>query len=520
MRKNCGQKLTRRRPKYSLGSDVATFIEAFLVHGPGDVFGQPFRLTREELRFLLWAYEVDSSGQRIVRRGVRGLPKGSRKTEFAAAVAVAEMAGPVVFSHWEDKEGRKGARGMRRHDPYVVAAASTYEQADLLFGAARSMIENGPLKEFFDLFDREIQLKNEPGVMVRVPAVAGANDGLRPTFCVFDETHEWTGNKQRVHLVLENGLAKRAGAWSLSITTAGNPKVESVALSQYQYGKRVEAEEFQDESFLFDWREPKVNLDALQDESVLRETVKHANPEQWKRVDDLVARFREIPLHEFCRYHLNLWVEPDEERWLPPGTWDDLASDRVVEPSKDVKIVLGFDGSYSGDSTALVAATVEEQPHLWLVGLWEHPGGNVPWQVDIDDVESAVFRMFEQYDVVEMSADPPFWSQQLQRWAELFGEDRVIAFNTFVRKRMAAACSAFYQAVTQQALTHDGASGMARHLDSAVLKETAQGAYITKESKQSPRKIDAAIACVISYNRAAWHHANPKRPANVGVFSL
>ena len=516
----CGPILTRRRPKYSLGSDVALFIETFVVRGPGDVAGEPFRLTKDEKRFLLWAYEVDSKGKRVVRRALRGLPKGSAKTEFAAAVAIAEMAGPVVFARWEEREDRKVARGQRRHDPYVVAAASTYEQADLLFGAARSMIENGPLKEFFDLFDREIQLKNEPGVMVRVPAVAGSNDGLRPTYLCADETHEWTGNKQRVHLVLENGLAKRSDSWSMSITTAGNPKVESVALTQYQYGKRIEAGEFEDDTFLFDWREPKVNLDELSDEKVLRQVVRQANPEPWKRIDDLVLRFREVPLHEFCRYHLNLWVEPDEERWLPPGVWEDLGSDRQVPASKDTKIVLGFDGSYSGDSTALVAATVEEVPHLWVVGLWEHPGGNVPWQVDIDDVERAVFQMFSDYEVVEMSADPPFWSQQLQRWAELFGDDKVIAFNTFVRKRMAAACSGFYQAVTQGALTHDGSPGLARHLDSAVLKETSQGAYITKESKSSPRKIDAAIAAIICYNRASWHHLNPKKAPSVGVFAL
>jgi phage terminase large subunit-like protein len=43
-----------------------------------------------------------------------------------------------------------------------------------------------------------------------------------------------------------------------------------------------------------------------------------------------------------------------------------------------------------------------------------------------------------------------------------------------------------------------------------VLKETAQGAYITKEDKSSPRKIDAAIAAVIAWNRARWHHENPK----------
>jgi phage terminase large subunit-like protein len=92
----------------------------------------------------------------------------------------------------------------------------------------------------------------------------------------------------------------------------------------------------------------------------------------------------------------------------------------------------------------------------------------------------------------------------------MFGEDRVIAFNTFVRKRMAAACSSFYQAATSAGLTHDGHTGLARHIDNAVLKETAQGAYITKEDKSSPRKIDASIASVIAWNRARWHYDNPK----------
>jgi phage terminase large subunit-like protein len=47
-------------------------------------------------------------------------------------------------------------------------------------------------------------------------------------------------------------------------------------------------------------------------------------------------------------------------------------------------------------------------------------------------------------------------------------------------------------------------------VDNAVLKETAQGAYITKEDKASPKKIDAAIGAVIAYNRARWHYDNPK----------
>lgn len=502
----------RGRPKHTLGFGVAAWISTYCVHGPGDISGQPVTLTDDEKRLLAWAYEVDGKGKRVVRRTLVGLPKGSRKTELAAWIALAECAGPVRFEAFDEK-GR--VVGRRQHDPYVVASASTYEQADLLFAAARMIVSEGPLKQYFDVFDKEIQLKGEPGVLVRVPAVAGANDGLRPTFVVADETHEWTGSKARVHLVLENGLAKRQDAWSLSITTAGNPKVRSVALQQYEYGRKVAEGTIVDPGFLMVWREPKVNVDELTDVRVRAKALAHANPEPWKRLDDLERRFHEVPLHEFCRYHLNMWVEPDAERWLPPGVWDGLAAGGM--PEDGTKVVLGFDGSYSGDSTALVGATVAEQPHLFVVGLWEHPGGSQGWQVDIDEVDATVLAAFSRFEVVEMSADPPYWAQQIQRWAELFGEDRVLAFNTFVRKRMAAAVSSFYQAATQDGLTHDGHEGLSRHVDNATLKETAQGAYIVKEDKSSPRKIDAAIAAVIAYNRARWHYDNPVKPVSAGV---
>lgn len=507
--------MTRTQPKHTIGNDVAKWIERLAVHGPGDVLGKPVRLTQDEKRFLAWAYEVDDSGRRVIRRAVRGLPKGSRKTEFAAWVCLAELAGPVRFDRWDVEGPKRKPKGRPAHDPYVVAAASTYEQADLLFAAAAASITEGPLAEFFDCFDKEIQRKGAPGTLVRVPAVAGANDGLRPTFVVCDETHEWTGNKQRVHLVLENGLSKRKDAWSLQITTAGNPKVDSVALTTYRYGKRVAAGEIDDPSLLFTWREPTVSIDRLNDPATLTATVAEVNPEQWKDQTNLVRRYAEIPLHEFCRYHLNLWIEPDEERWLPPGAWDTLQAEQPV-PDR-TPIVLGFDGSYSGDSTALIGATVSESPHLFVLGLWEHPGGNRQWTVDHDAVEAAVHEAFRKYDVKEMSADPPYWGQQLARWQEVYGEKRVLAFNTFVRKRMAAACAGFYQAVTSGTISHDNHPGLNRHVQNAAVKETAQGAYITKQSPSSPHKIDAAIAAVIAYNRAYWHATNRTQPTDAGV---
>jgi phage terminase large subunit-like protein len=43
---------------------------------------------------------------------------------------------------------------------------------------------------------------------------------------------------------------------------------------------------------------------------------------------------------------------------------------------------------------------------------------------------------------------------------------------------------------------------LARHLANAVIKETTDGAYITKDGRNSPRKIDLAVAAVVAYERA------------------
>ena len=102
--------------------------------------------------------------------------------------------------------------------------------------------------------------------------------------------------------------------------------------------------------------------------------------------------------------------------------------------------------------------------------------------------------------------DPPGWAREADAWADTFG-DVVVSYPTSTRSRMAAACSRFYSAVGRQ-LAHDGDARLARHLANAVLRETAQGAYITKDGPNSPRKIDAAIAAVVAHDSAVWNFNN------------
>jgi phage terminase large subunit-like protein len=69
--------------------------------------------------------------------------------------------------------------------------------------------------------------------------------------------------------------------------------------------------------------------------------------------------------------------------------------------------------------------------------------------------------------------------------------------------RMGPATSRFYEAVVDRLLSHDGSSGLARHVGNCVLKTDSRGARLAKEHKDSKRRIDAAVAAVMALDRAA-----------------
>lgn len=53
-------------------------------------------------------------------------------------------------------------------------------------------------------------------------------------------------------------------------------------------------------------------------------------------------------------------------------------------------VVIGLDGSFSQDCTALVVVSVEEVPHVDVVELWEPPVGAMDYRLPVADVEEAI----------------------------------------------------------------------------------------------------------------------------------
>ncbi len=486
---------TIRAPELAptLGPLVCRWIERYLVHAEGDYFGQPFRMTKWQKAFTWRAYELKPDGSRKYDRALLGIAKGGGKTELGAAFGLVETAGPVAFGGWR-KDGTP--IGIPRTAPDVPIAAASFEQADLLFGAARQMVENGPLAAVCESYDTEILLKGRPGRMYRVAAAAGTNDGKRPSFVLADELHEWIGPKERVHLVLSNGRMKRKDSWELSISTAGWD-VQSLLGRLCKQGKHILAGEEPENGLLFVWFEADPSLD-LADPEQLKEAIRQANPavDEFVSIEGILARFHEIPEHEFRRYYLNQWTSAPE-RWIPPDLWE--AAIRTEPPPEDVPIVIGFDGSYSGDSTAVVAATVEERPHLFVIDAWEKDETK-DWHVDIPDVEQTVRNTCAARQVKQVGCDPHRWQRSL---AALEAEGLpIISWPSHSALVMSPACQEFERAVKTAAMTHDGDGRLTRHINNAVVKIDSRGPRIVKEHKDSPRKIDLAVAAVIAHDLA------------------
>jgi phage terminase large subunit-like protein len=394
------------------------------------------------------------------------VPRKSGKTRLAALLALTEAC-----------------LKPRRH----IYAVSDSERNlnSVFFRELRDLIgASEHLRDSLHIFQTSVEVPETGSFIESRANNFKASQGINPHLVIFDEVHLqksdsiWSG--------MQMAGAAREDALLFGITTPG---YDLTGLAHQLY-TAVKAGDPTVYGRLFE-APPGAGLDD-------RKAWAKANPAYRRRGFRAALEFdrRRLPEHEFRRFRLGQWTAT-ESAWLPYGAWDACRSDRVVEPGEPVW--LGFDGSYSGDSTALVGCT--EDLHLFVAGLWESPGHD-GWRVPRDDVLATVEAAFEAWDVQRLVCDPPYWGRELAEWSARWG-DRVLEFSTNSRARMAPACTTFFAAVMDGALTHDGDPRLARHLSNAVVKSSPLGDVITKPDKDSPAKIDAAVAAVMALSEAA-----------------
>lgn len=442
--------------------------------------GEPIRLRGWQQQVLRALLNERPGGRLLYRQALIGMPRKQGKSALGAGLGL-----------WATFCGPEGAE--------VYSCAGDREQARIVFGAARRMIEMEPeLAAACKVYRNVIEVPDTGAVYRVLSSEAPRQEGLSPTFVCFDEVHVQPNRDLWDVLSLASGA--RQEPLMVGITTAGvrtdSTGQDSLCYGLYQYGKKVASGEVVDPTFFMAWWEPKDPDEDHRDPETWRE----ANPGFGDLVDpeDFASSVLRTPEPEFRTKRLNMWVST-ASTWLPHGAWARCAVERPIPDLAEV--VLGFDGSFSNDSTALVAVECGEVPHVDVVACWERPPESDPsWRVPIVDVEDAIRQACRRWQVREIVCDPFRWARTYQA---LEAEGLPVVEFPQSPQRMVPATQRFYEAVLNAGLTHSGDPRLARHIDNCVLKVDARGSRLAKETKNSPRKIDLAVSAVMAFDRAS-----------------
>lgn len=511
--------MARKASYFGLGLSALSWIEHYLVHGPGDVEGEPVELDDEFAAFILKCYVlVVDTFLRVVRRAAISRPKGRAKSELAAFVACFEALGPARFDHlavkgevspwgYEYAEGEPVGVPVRR--PEISCFATELGQAGNTYDAICYMLHpdtcSANLLADYGRIDVGMSRILLPGGGSITPETAkdSSKDGGKETFIVCDETHLWILEKaKRLHQTLIRNLFKRktASGWALETTTMFAPGEESVAEGTHAYAQAIsEGRTSSRTKLVFDHKQASAKWDPeKRADRIAGLTEVYGPAAEWMDLEAIADSFDDPQTRpaEWIRYWFNRPVSI-QGSFVPQVAFDEC---RIPRPIDDgTPVVLALDGSFSGDSTALMAVEIAEHPHSVVAGLWEKDPAVADWRVNYADVEDHIRAMCRRWRVVEITADPHLWARSLE---VLAAEGLPVTEFPQSPARMTPATQRLRVMIESRAVSHDGDPRLARHVSNAVLKSDSRGERLVKETKSSTRRIDLAVAWVMALERA------------------
>jgi phage terminase large subunit-like protein len=467
------------------------FVELFgvitkdSVAGPA---GSPLVLRDWQREVIKRIYADDGRDGFKHRISYVGLPRKNGKSALASTLALADL---FVL----------GGRGAE-----IYSIAAEKEQARIVFADAKRIIEaHEELSSMAKLYRDAIEVPSLGSVYRVLSAESYSKEGLSPVAVYADEIHAMQTRELWDVMSLAMG-ARGNRAHMVGITTAGTRSDQtggdSIAYSLYNYGKKLAGGEMTDDTFFMAWWEAAESADHR-----LEETWQEANPGYGDicAAEDFTSAVRTTPEAEFRTKRCNQWVNT-KAAWLPAGVWDGLAQDFQLKP--DDEYVLGFDGSWKNDSTALVAVILPKEqgePYKALrVAHWEKDFAldNDSWIVDKGEVSKTVIDFFfANPNCREIVCDPTYWQDEMFQWSEA---GMVVTEYPNTISRTVPATAKLFEAIMNGKLVHNGDAALSRHLDNCILKiDSNRGARITKDYRNPRLKIDLAIALLMAYDRAS-----------------
>lgn len=508
------------RPTLTLGWHVIDWVDDHLVQPDGPNAGEPFRWTPEQVHFLLWWYAVNDQGRWLFPRAVLERMKGWGKDPVGAGLAAVELIGPCRPVITESGElvrySLGGVTGQPHAAAWVQVAAVSKDQTRNTMTLFPSMFSAATIREYnLDIGKEIIYAKATNGRLEAVTSSPRSLEGGRATFVLRNETHHWLKNNDGHEMaqVIDRNVAKArgGGARVLDITNAHEPGEDSVAERVHDGWLKMQAGKTRGSGLMYDSRQAPAST-RLADEASLRHGLVMARGDStWLDVEGLIQAVYSPTTEpsQARRFYLNQRVAA-EDAWVTPQEWDrGTVADQITAGEE---ITLGFDGSRTNDSTALVACRVSDGL-IQLLGVWEKPQGPAGdgWVVARDAVAGAVDNAMETYKVLAFYSDVNEWESYVEKWSAEYG-------NKLIRKAaprsavgwdmrnnqniLVAAVEAFHAAITGDDCTHTDNPVLNQHVYNARRWPVRHGVTFRKEHRESNRKVDALAAAVLA--RMAW----------------
>lgn len=488
----------------TLGGEIIQYIQERCVIPDGEQVGDPFLLTEEMKRFVLWFYRVDEeTGRRFThhRGGQLVRPQKWGKGPFSAAIICAESEADVLpdgFNAQRQPVGRPWST------PWVQVTAVSEDQTDNVWRALVPMIELGDIAaDIPDTGETRINLPNG-GKIEPVTSSARSRLGQRITHALQDETHAWTkqnGGRKLADNQRRN-LAGMGGRW-LETTNAWDPAEESVAQQTFESN---EPGVYRDDV------EP--GLGSIRNKRERRHMLRKVyGDSRWVDLDRIEGEIEALLPRDPAqaeRYFLNR-KRAAEDAAFDLEQWNKLVLHRDVP--KGALIVIGVDGARFDDALALVATEVETG-HQWPLGIWTRPeSASDDYEHPLREIDGAMAEAYEAFDVWRVYVDPQWIDYLMDLWQGRWGgkttsasQRGVFPWYTNKPRAMAFSLSNYRAAMQSGSLTHNGDPVFTQHIANAkrqniaVFDEEHRPMWlISKDRPMSPRKIDAAMAGCLSW---------------------
>lgn len=448
------------------------------------------------------------------RRSVVVGPQKAGKSPWGSSLLLFEAAGPCLFGGWavggevyrcidhgcdcgfEFAYEPGDAMGMHRPKSLLQILAAAESQTANIYEPIQTMIRSGPLDARLKVREGFIRTENG-GKIEPLSREARSKLGNPANGAHGDESGTYTrGNKVlETWQTIRRGVAGMGGR-TVETTNPWDPMEASAAQLAFE-SRRPDIFRY--------YRKPPADLSYLNKRDRHKIHVHVYSDAPWvdvASIDAEAAELVETDPTQAERFFGNRLVQGLGAYF----TEELLDSTARPGPLPELRVAAGFDGSRSGDWTALRLETVDghrftptygpdRRPTYWNPAEW---GGRIPRE----EVKAAVAEVFDRYRVARMYVDPRHWETQADEWAADHGEDIVIQWPTNQIGRMHPALVRLLEDSTEGLTTHDDDPTFRLHMLAARKVARPGDRYLLGKPSEN-QKIDIAMADVLAHEAAA-----------------